>query len=313
MNSLPIGYRFGLVLLALLAGSPWLPPWLLFMLTIAAANGLVVLGCMLFYRAGLVSFGQALYFCTGAYTTGLVTNLLGVTDVLLLLGLSGLAGGLLAYLVGFLLARYRGIFFGLLSMAFSMILYGVLTKSESLGSTDGFNVPAFTLLGFEPDQPQVRFTLLAVAVAVVWLVSLVTDRFLRSPYGPLLVAIHDNEIRTEYMGASAKNTVHLVYVAAGILAGMGGCIGATAVGHIDPTMAYWTTSGEFVFITIMAGVGSVVAPFLGALVFGIIYTIAFSESPNTWQMVLGASLIAVILLLPNGLWSLLAKRKGAQA
>ncbi|MDA0228302.1 MAG: branched-chain amino acid ABC transporter permease, partial [Proteobacteria bacterium] len=254
MSSLPIGYRFGLVLLALLAGSPWLPPWLLFMLTIAAANGLVVLGCMLFYRAGLVSFGQALYFCTGAYTTGLVTNLLGVTDVLLLLGLSGLAGGLLAYLVGFLLARYRGIFFGLLSMAFSMILYGVLTKTESLGSTDGFNVPAFTLLGFEPDQPQVRFTLLAVAVAVVWLVSLVTDRFLRSPYGPLLVAIHDNEIRTEYMGASAKNAVHLVYVAAGILAGMGGCIGATAVGHIDPTMAYWTTSGEFVFITIMAGV-----------------------------------------------------------
>ncbi len=184
MNSLPIGYRFGAVLLVLLAVSPWLPPWLLFMLTIASANGLVVLGCMLFYRAGLVSFGQALYFCTGAYTTGLVTNLLGVTDVLLLLGLSGLTGGVLAFLVGFLLARYRGIFFGLLSMAFSMILYGVLTKTESLGSTDGFNVPAFTLLGFEPDQPQVRFTLLAVAVVVIWLVSLVADRFLRSPYGP---------------------------------------------------------------------------------------------------------------------------------
>jgi branched-chain amino acid transport system permease protein len=88
-------------------------------------------------------------------------------------------------------------------------------------------------------------------------------------------------------------------------------IAATTVGHIDPEMAYWTTSGEFIFITILAGTGSVIAPFLGALIFGIIQTVAFNISPNTWQMVLGASLLAVIVFLPNGLWSLFRRRKSA--
>jgi ABC-type branched-subunit amino acid transport system permease subunit len=62
-----------------------------------------------------------------------------------------------------------------------------------------------------------------------------------------------------------------------------------------------------IFIAILGGTGNVIAPFVGALVFGIIHTIAFSYSPNTWQMVIGVSLIFVILLLPNGLWSLREK------
>jgi branched-chain amino acid transport system permease protein len=76
-------------------------------------------------------------------------------------------------------------------------------------------------------------------------------------------------------------------------------------------MAYWTTSGEFIFITILAGTGNVIAPFLGALIFGIIQTVAFDISPNTWQMVLGSSLLVVILFLPNGLWSLFTRRKAS--
>jgi branched-chain amino acid transport system permease protein len=76
-------------------------------------------------------------------------------------------------------------------------------------------------------------------------------------------------------------------------------------------MAYWTTSGEFIFITILAGTGNVIAPFLGALVFGVIQTVAFGISPNTWQMVLGGSLLVVIVFLPNGLWSLFRGRKAA--
>jgi len=81
------------------------------------------------------------------------------------------------------------------------------------------------------------------------------------------------------------------------------------VGHIDPNMAFWTTSGEFIFITILGGIGSVLAPFLGALVFGVIHTLAFSNSPNTWQLLIGSTLIFVILLLPDGLWSLTSKFK----
>jgi ABC-type branched-subunit amino acid transport system permease subunit len=64
-------------------------------------------------------------------------------------------------------------------------------------------------------------------------------------------------------------------------------------------------------LSLIAGTGSVVAPFLGAVIFGIIHTVAFGLSPNTWQMVLGASLLVVIVFLPNGLWSVFRRRKAA--
>jgi branched-chain amino acid transport system permease protein len=132
-------------------------------------------------------------------------------------------------------------------------------------------------------------------------------RYLRTPLGRLAPAIKDNEIRVEYMGASARYAVHVMYVIAAVLAGVGGALAATTVGHIDPDMAFWTTSGEFIFITILAGTGSVVAPFAGALIDEIIHTTAYDLSPNTWQLSLGAALLAIIVFLPAGLWSLVSK------
>jgi len=301
----------GLILLALLAGGHFLPQWLLFLVTVALAKGLVVLGLMILLRCGLVSFGQALYYCIGAYTAGMLGRLLGISDmpVLMLAGMA--ASGAVAFVLGFLLARYRSIFFGLLSLAISMILYGLLVKTEALGSSDGFHVLRSTLLGFKLADDWVRYTVLAVAAAAAIGAALLAHRYLGTPLGRLAPAIKDNEIRVEYMGASARRAIHVKYVIAAALAGLGGVIAATTVGHIDPEMAYWTTSGEFIFITILAGTGSVIAPFLGALIFGIIQTVAFNISPNTWQMVLGASLLAVIVFLPNGLWSLFRRRRAA--
>ena len=83
--------------------------------------------------------------------------------------------------------------------------------------------------------------------------------------GRLAPAIRDNELRVEYLGASCFRVVYVNYVVAGALAGLGGALAALAVGHVDPEMAYWTTSGEFVFIAILGGTGNVLAPFLGAL------------------------------------------------
>ena len=305
--------RLALVLILILAGSPFIPQWALFMLTIVAGNGLVVLGLMLFLRAGLISFGQALFYCAGAYTTGLLALKFNVTEMTLLIVASGIASGLIAYLLGFLVARYRGIFFGLLSLAFSMILYGLLAKTEALGSTAGFNVPAVTIFGWLPESDMTRSAVLGMAFLMILISTSFVNALLKGPRGLLLTAIRDNEIRAEYMGASAKRTIHLIYVIAGVTSGFGGAIAASAVGHIDPTMSFWTTSGELIFITILGGIGNVVAPFIGALVFGIIHTIAFSYSPNTWQMVIGLSLIFVMLVLPNGLWSLHEKFRKAKA
>ena len=299
----------GLILLALLVFGLFLPQWTLFLATIAIAKGLVVLGLMILLRCGLVSFGQALYYCIGAYAAGMLGRLFQVSDIFTLMAAGMAASALAALVLGFLLARYRSIFFGLLSLAISMILYGLLVKTEALGSSDGFHVLPSTLFGVRPADAWVRYAVLAVAAVAATAAALLVHRYLGTPLGKLAPAIKDNEIRVEYMGASARKVIHVKYVIAAALAGLGGALAATTVGHIDPEMAYWTTSGEFTFITILAGTGNVIAAFLGALIFGIIHTVAFDISPNTWQMVLGGSLLAAIVFLPQGLWSLFKRKR----
>lgn len=299
----------GGVLLAVIAVGPWLPQWALFILTIAFAKGLVALGLLLFLRAGLVSFGHALYYCLGAYAAGAIGRYLGIADIFVQMLVGGATAALTAFILGFMLARYRGIFFGLLSLALSMILYGLLVKNEALGSTDGFNILPSTLFGIRPGAQWLRYAVAVSAAFAAVVCALLVHRYLKTPLGRLAPAIKDNEIRVEYMGASARYAIHVKYVIAGACAGVGGALAATTVGHIDPDMAYWTTSGEFIFITILAGTGSVVAPFVGALIFGAIHTTAYDLSPNTWQMTLGTSLLLLIVFLPNGLWSLFVRRR----
>ena len=299
----------GIVLLAVVVAGPLLPQWAMFLLTIAIAKGLVALGLMLLLRAGLLSFGQALYYCIGAYAAGSLGRFFAVGDMLVQMITGALVAALVAFVLGFLLARYRGIFFGLLSLALSMILYGLLVKNEALGSTDGFNILPSTVFGIRPGENSVRYIVLVVGCGVAFLATLLVDRYLKTPLGQLAPAIRDNEIRVEYMGASVRNAIHVMYVIAAALSGIGGALAATTVGHIDPDMAYWTTSGEFIFIAILAGTGSVVAPFLGAMIFGIIQTVAYDLSPNTWQMSLGTALLLLIVFLPDGLWSLFRRRK----
>jgi ABC-type branched-subunit amino acid transport system permease subunit len=299
------------ILVAVVAGGLALPQWLLFIFTIACAQGLVVLGLSLLTRAGLVSFGQALFYCIGAYTAGGLSRAFGVSDLFVQMLAGTASAAIVAFVLGFLLSRYRGIFFGLLSLALSMIFYGLIVKSETLGSTDGFNLAKATLFGVRLGEAWVRYAVLVAAASVTLAAAFLTHRYLKTPLGQLGPAIRDNEIRVEYMGASGRYAIHVNYVIAAALAGAGGALAATTVGHIDPEMAYWTTSGEFVFIAILAGSGSVVAPFLGALIFGAIHTVAYGLSPNTWQMSMGLVLLAAIVFLPDGLWSLFRRRKAA--
>ena len=137
-----------------------------------------------------------------------------------------------------------------------------------------------------------------------WNIAALTDRYLASPMGHLSTAIRDNELRVEYLGYPVRRAIHVKYVLAATLAGAGGALVAMAVGHVDPDMTYWTTSGEFVFVTILAGPGSVLAPFLGAAIFEVLRTYATDYAPYSWQMVLGLCLLLLILFLPQGVWSL---------
>jgi branched-chain amino acid transport system permease protein len=298
-----------LVLAALLVAGPLMPSWLVFLLTVAFAKGLVVLGLLVMMRAGLVSFGQGLYYGLGAYAAGLAANFLGVTDAIALIILGGLASAVAGYVLGFVMARYREIFFAMLSLALSMILYGILVRSAALGSTDGFNLPQPSFLGFAFDGSTGRLLVYALTVAIAIGTAIALHRFVQSPAGVIGEAILTNEIRVEYLGTSVTRVLHLTYVIGAATAGLGGALIAIAAGHIDPDLAYWTTSGEFVFVAILSGIGHVAAPLLGMVMFEAVRSFAFYYSPYTWQLVVGVSMLAVILFLPSGLWSLFSRRR----
>ncbi|MGB9438389.1 MAG: branched-chain amino acid ABC transporter permease [Desulfobacterales bacterium] len=278
--------------------------WFRFMAQMSLATFLVVLGVMLQMRAGLVSFGQGLYLCLGAYVAGMAGYFWGITDVFLLLLVGTAACILLSIVLGFLLVRYRGIFYANFSLALSMILYGLLVKAEILGSTDGFNVPHSTFLGFAPEGENLKIAIFVLTCVIIYIVSLVLHRYLNSTYGYAGDAIRQNEIRVEYLGASVRSVIHKIYVIAAAISGIGGVLTAIAVGHVDPDLAYWTTSGEFVFVALLSGTANVMAPLVGAFLLELLRTYAFEYAPYTWQMILGIAMLMVILFLPGGLWSI---------
>lgn len=289
----------GLTGLAVLA-----PQWLVFMAMLVLAKGIVVLGLLVLMRTGLVSFGQGLYFGIGAYAAALLSHHWHVADAAVMLLAGAAAAGLVALLLGVLLAGYRDIFFAMLSLAFSMILYGLLVKSAALGSTDGFNLHARTFLGIDlASGVERRVFLIAGSICAV-VVALLVHGLLGGHWGRLATGVRDNELRVSYLGASPYRVVFVNYLIAGAMAGLGGALVALAVGHVDPETTYWTTSGEFVFIAILGGTQSILAPFMAAAIFEALRTIASQYAPNVWQMLLGLSMLAIIMFLPAGLWTL---------
>jgi branched-chain amino acid transport system permease protein len=309
----PLWLAVGLVVF--LAAGWLLPAWAQSLAILALGKGLVVLGLLLLMRCGLVSFGQGLFYCLGAYAAVSLSKILGkplvllTSDAVVMPLFGGLVAGVIAFILGFLLANYRSIFFAMLSLAFSMILYGLLIKMSVLGSSDGFNIAYSTAAGIALGPGTHLFALYVVSVLLVFVSLLGSHYFLASHLGRLGPAIRDNELRVEYMGASVRRVVHINYVAAAVLGGIGGGLVALSIGHIDPDLAYWTTSGEFVFVAILSGTTHVAAPFLGSLIFEWIKSVAYQYTPYTWQLVLGIALLLVIMFLPAGLWSLFGRRE----
>jgi branched-chain amino acid transport system permease protein len=310
LSNTPVAAAVTLALMVL--GAFVLPEWALFLMTIALAKGLVSLGIVTQMRAGLVSFGQGLYFGIGAYVAGLMAHFTGITDILLLAVLAVLAAGLVGALFGPLLANYRGIFFAMLSLSLSMILYGTLSKMTSLGGTDGLNVAAATFAGYHPEGRALSITLYLFTAVVVVAVGACTRIAFDSQKGLISLAIRSNELRVEYLGASVRMANAQNYVISAILGGLGGVITALAIGHVDPEYAYWTTSGEFVFVAILAGYLSIPAVFAASIILELVRSFSNLYFPNTWQLALGIFLLIVILTLPNGLGSLLHRREGAK-
>lgn len=281
-----------------------MPRWLTFLLTMAAANGLVSLGIVLLMRGGVVPFGQGMMFAVGGYAAALVYNRLGFTDAL---GIA-LAGGVAAVLVAApfapLLSRYRGIFFAMLTLALSMVTYGLLMKLDALGGSDGFNMGRPTLFGRELADGHVVYTLYVLALTLATAMALLARGYFDSSRGLVTRALRDNELRVEYLGGSVRAAMTINFVLAAFSGGIGGALAVMALGHVEPNFAFWTTSGEFVFVAILAGSQSVAAVFVASTLLEAVRSFSSAWFPNTWQLALGVFLLLVIRFLPLGIGSL---------
>jgi branched-chain amino acid transport system permease protein len=293
----------GAFALLALVGS-FAPKWLTFLLTMAAGNGLVSLGIVGLMRGGVVPFGQGMVFAIGGYAAALIYNRLGFTDAIGLALAGGIAAVLIAAPFAPLLSRYRGIFFAMLTLALSMVTYGLLMKLETFGGSDGFNLGRPTLLGQKLPDDRVGFILFLVTVGFAVVMAALARIYFDSTRGLVTLATRENELRVEYLGGSVRQAMAINFVLAAFCGGLGGALVVMALGHIEPTFSFWTTSGEFVFVAILAGWHSVVAVFVASTVLEVVRSFSSSYFPNTWQLALGVFLLLVIRFLPKGIGSL---------
>ena len=288
-----------------------LPDYAINTISLSFCNGLVILGLLLLMRAGLISFGHGMYYCLGGYAVAMTYNFLQIKEVFVLITFSILAGFIVSFFLGFFVRRFRGIFFAMLNLALSMILFGIIVKSVSLGSTDGFGIKELTYFSQAiEDEKRLNIFSYLLIVLLTGLMMMIVMTFLKSPSGKMLEAIRENEIRSSYLGISINKQIHKIYIFSSTLAALGGGLMVILIGHITPEdTAYWTRSGEFVFVAILSGSLNVFAPLIGSLFFEFIRSYALFYFPNTWQMIIGVVLILGILYLPEGIGSIFNKRK----
>ena len=316
----PIGPAIGLAVAALaVAAVPALAP--LYYVTLMLpfmAYGVILLGLnLLFGYTGLVSFGHALFIGIGAYTGAVLTTHYGIRHMELILPIAALAAAVVAAPVGALCARYVKIYFGMLTLAFGMVFYTFLLKFYRLtGGDEGMRMLRPSLFGHDWAGlsktaylvgPYYYFSLavLALATFVMW-------RIVRSPFGLCLRTIRDNPLKAESLGVSVARHRWYAFMISAVYTAVGGALLAPPTGNVDPTLAYWTQSGNIVFMVLLGGFSSFFGPLLGAFVFIFLQDTVMSVFPY-WRLVFGAVLACIVLFAPGGLMGLFTHRPAGEA
>lgn len=298
---------------------PWVAPvyYALLMLPFMA-YAVTLLGLnLLFGYTGLVSFGHALFVGVGAYTGAFLQAHTPVRSMEATLLVAAVAGALLAAGVGALCVRYVKIYFGMLTLAFGMLFYTFLLKFYRLtGGDEGMPVARPALLGLPlADMPKLDYLtgpFYYYAFAVLALAALVMWRIVRSPFGLCLRTVRDNPLKAESLGISVRRHRWYAFVISAVYAAVGGALLAPPTGNVDPTLAYWTHSGNLVFMALLGGFAHFWGPVLGAFVFIYLQDWVMSLVPY-WRLVFGAILAVVVIAAPGGLMGLAARARAPRA
>jgi branched-chain amino acid transport system permease protein len=304
--------RLALVLLAVLALAlfPQLaPPYYVTLVLPALAYGIALLGFnLLFGTTGLLSFGHALFVAIGAYGAAVLSSKLGVKSLEAVLLVAGAAAVAIALPVALLSVRYVRIFFGILTLAFGMLFHSFLFKFYDLtGGDTGIRVLRPSLLGMEfKDLDKTAFLIgpfYYYCLALLVVLGLVMWRLVHSPFGLHLVAIRENPRKAEYLGVRVRLFRLIAFLISAFYCAIGGVILAVNTGQADPELAYWTHSGELVFMTVLGGFASFFGPLVGAFTF-IFLKSELMGVTQYWRFILGLTLLLIVILFPRGLMGL---------
>ena len=250
---------------------------------------------------GMVSFGHAAFLGVGAYTVAVLAQT-GVVDAWVVWPTAMLAAGLFAFLIGAVSLRTQGVYFIMITLAFAQMMYYLVVSFKAYGGDDGMSLLARSRIGFLDMSNDTHFyyvTLLA-CVAVLVLIA----RVLNARFGHVLQAIRENEVRMQSLGYAVFRYKLCAFVMSGALAGLAGALLANQSGFVSPAMMQWSQSGMLMMMVILGGVGHLYGGVWGAIVFLLLEEI-LSHFTIHWQLGLGALLLMVVLLLPNGLTSAL--------
>jgi branched-chain amino acid transport system permease protein len=271
---------------------------------------------------GLLSFGHSAYFGVGAYAVAFMVRYLGVSSMELYIVGGVVVTAIVSALFGVVCVRHTRIFFAILTLALSQVVWTVAYKFFWItGGTDGLRVPfgKMTLLGglidFTGSGTYVKFVnayyyyvlvVFCVCVVVMWVI-------VHSPFGKTLQAIRDNETRARFLGVRIRRYRWLAFLVSGMFTGLAGVLWVPLNGLTTPDILWWPQSGKIVFFTVLGGFRNFSGPIVGAVVYNYLeaYAVAATEY---WQLLLGAVLIALVLFVPGGLVGtasrLVAKARG---
>ncbi|MFQ5614236.1 MAG: branched-chain amino acid ABC transporter permease [Anaerolineae bacterium] len=266
---------------------------------------------------GLVSFGHAAYFGLGGYILGFtilnITSNLFVILPLLIIGTS-----LIAFIIGFFALRTTGIYFLMLTLAFSQMFFGLAIKwTPVTGGSDGLAGLGRPYLGFGDLAFQFgRDNNFYYLVLVLFLFSWwFLTRLVNSPFGHTLKGIKENEARMLALGYNTWNFKISAFVVAGVFAGIAGMLLAAFNRHVAPESLYWIVSGQVIIMVLIGGMGSLSGPILGAALVRLLPSYASSYTER-WQTIMGLVFISFVLFAPQGISGLAKKfrqRQGTNA
>jgi len=303
----------GPLLLALVA-LPWVvEPYQTTLFSYGLVMAIAALGFnLLLGYTGLLSFGHSAYFGVGAYAVALIVKYLHVSSLEVFIVGGILASAAVSALFGFVCVRYTRIFFSILTMALSQVLWSLAFKFFWVtGGSDGLRVPTPSLLGTHIAPGEDKMTYLAhryyyyvlvifvVCTALMWVI-------VHSPFGKALQAIRDNETRAEFVGVQVRHYRWVAFVVSGTYTGLAGALWVPLNGLTTPDILHWGFSGEIVFFTVLGGFGTFAGPIVGAIVFNYLKTFAVGYTVY-WQMFLGVVLVTMVMALPTGIMGMVGR------